>query len=85
MSYSRKDNTSDVYVFGGADGLDETDPHTIVCSGCTLLNADAEPWEASTVVYTKSDAIRHFSAHLQRGDIVPDVVFQRIREDGWLP
>ena len=67
MSYARwGEGGSSVYVFGSG--------RCIICMDCTLDDG-RNPAE------TPADMLAHLQAHRDRGDVVPERAFERLREE----
>ena len=68
MSYVRRSESSDVYLFHHVNGY-------ITCCGCTILHSE---WPK---FYKRSRAIRHLNYHIKLGDKVPQKAFDRLQEE----
>ncbi len=69
MSYARwGEEGSAVYVFGTG--------HGIVCMHCKLA-----PFEEDYAVKSPAEMLAHLERHRQKGDVVPERAFERLREE----
>ena len=67
MSYARFSDTSDVYIYESARGLE--------CCGCRL----DENW--TPVFTTYSMMLEHLNIHLRHGHMIPEHVFEDLTEE----
>jgi len=74
MSYSRFGANSDTYIFEHNDGF-------IECCGCGLTEPTSGEDVGFAKLNTAREALEHAKKHLDVGDMVPDKVFTRIREE----
>jgi hypothetical protein len=75
MSYARMNGVdSDVYVYHHYMGW-------IECCGCSITEADLHEDFGFFKAYTAREILEHLDAHANKGDIVPERCYSRIREE----